>query len=265
MVCAGRIVAWSAIMILVSPVGLAAADGVGTFQQRCVACHTIGRGVKVGPDLKDVTQRREREWLRRFISVPDQMIAFKDPIAIDLLKKHNNVQMPNLGLTADEVEALITFLENPPPGSDLPAQAPLPPGSIVYGKDLFTGAMPLENGGSACMACHSVSGIGRLGGGAMGPDLTAAYSKFGPSGLASILATIPFPTMRPIFTERPLTLEEQANLFAFLRYTVPQRSGGMIGQLTVLAVAGALVLLGLSHILWSKRVSGVRRSVVKRG
>ena len=218
----------------------------------------------MGPDLQGVTERRDQEWIRRFISAPDQMIAFQDPIALDLLKKHNNVPMPNLGLTAAEVESLITFLENPPPGSDMAPARLLPPGSIVYGKDLFTGAMPLTNGGSACMACHSVSGIGRLGGGAMGPDLTGAYVKFGDAGLASILSTIPFPTMRPIFGERPLTLEEQANLFAFLRYTVAQRSGGMIGRLAVLAVAGALVLLGLSHIVWSKRLSGARRSVVER-
>ena len=30
------------------------------FTTRCTACHTFGKGVKVGPDLKGVTERRQR-------------------------------------------------------------------------------------------------------------------------------------------------------------------------------------------------------------
>src|SRR3989337_709452 len=48
----------------------------------------------------------------------------------------------------------------------------------VAGRALFTGARRLENGGPACMSCHSVAGLGALGGGALGPDLTLAYNKY---------------------------------------------------------------------------------------
>jgi len=39
------------------------AEAAATFNGRCTACHTYGKGIKVGPDLKGVNQRRKREWL----------------------------------------------------------------------------------------------------------------------------------------------------------------------------------------------------------
>src|SRR5205085_12606993 len=36
------------------------------FRKRCSACHTFGKGVKVGPDLKGVTARRQPDWLLKF-------------------------------------------------------------------------------------------------------------------------------------------------------------------------------------------------------
>jgi len=31
------------------------------FRQNCISCHTVGGGRLTGPDLKNVTQRKERE------------------------------------------------------------------------------------------------------------------------------------------------------------------------------------------------------------
>jgi len=51
------------------------------FQSRCEACHTIGAGDRLGPDLKGVTQRRDRNWLTRYVAQPEKMLAEGDPIA----------------------------------------------------------------------------------------------------------------------------------------------------------------------------------------
>ena len=80
------------------------------FQSKCGACHTIGQGDKVGPDLAGVTAQRERAWLTRYIRVPDEMLAEGDPIAAGLFKKYKQVRMPNLGLNADEVADLLSYL-----------------------------------------------------------------------------------------------------------------------------------------------------------
>jgi mono/diheme cytochrome c family protein len=91
----------------------AGGPGQAIFQQQCVACHTIGGGPGVGPDLEGVTERRERAWLTRWIAEPDKVLAEGDPIATGLLQEFNNVQMVNLGLSAAQVEDVLAFLENP--------------------------------------------------------------------------------------------------------------------------------------------------------
>ena len=79
---------------LPAPANAADADaGKQIFQEKCVACHTVGGGDLVGPDLKGVTKERPRAWLEQWIAAPDAMIAKKDPFAIELLHKYRDVPM----------------------------------------------------------------------------------------------------------------------------------------------------------------------------
>jgi len=91
--------------------------GESLFRTRCASCHTIGAHAKsgspmdaVGPDLLGVTRNRDREWLTRWLSEPDKMLAEKDPIAVALLKKYK-VPMPNLSLNQLEINALLEYIE----------------------------------------------------------------------------------------------------------------------------------------------------------
>ena len=80
------------------------------FATKCAACHTIGRGAGVGPDLAGVTARRDRAWLAQYIAQPDRLLARGDPIAKALFAEYKQVPMPNLGLTEPQVENLIAYL-----------------------------------------------------------------------------------------------------------------------------------------------------------
>src|SRR5690349_20895219 len=40
------------------------------FKKLCAPCNTIGVGDRAGPDLRDITARRERDWLTKFIMDP---------------------------------------------------------------------------------------------------------------------------------------------------------------------------------------------------
>jgi protein SCO1/2 len=81
------------------------------FRTRCAACHTIGGGDFVGPDLLGVTEARGREWVTNYILAPDKALAAKDPVAVALFKKYNKVKMPNLHLTPADVKKLIDYFE----------------------------------------------------------------------------------------------------------------------------------------------------------
>jgi len=90
---------------------LAIDKGQFLFQSRCQACHTVGGGDRIGPDLAGVTQRRERSWLASYLAQPEAMLAQGDPIATSLFWKYKQVRMPNLELGTDDVAALLSYLE----------------------------------------------------------------------------------------------------------------------------------------------------------
>jgi protein SCO1/2 len=94
------------------PLPASAADkGTYLFQSRCAACHTIGQGDSLGPDLLGVTARRKRDWLANMIATPNEMLSGKDPVATALFARYKELRMPNLRLGEVDVNALIGYLK----------------------------------------------------------------------------------------------------------------------------------------------------------
>ena len=84
--------------------------GAKLFKEKaCNACHTVGHGKMVGPDLAGVFERRTLEWLTRWLKNPSAMLE-SDRTAKALLKEYNGIPMPDLGLTDEQVEALLHYL-----------------------------------------------------------------------------------------------------------------------------------------------------------
>jgi mono/diheme cytochrome c family protein len=213
---------------------------------------------------------------------PNQLFAADDPTATALLAEYNNLKMPALGLTDAEAEAIIAYLGAASAaggaaatvGQTQPAQ-PAPPAAALVGDPAaglraFTGETALANGGPSCIGCHSVSGLGGLGGGALGPDLTHAVQRYPGPALTSVLANIAFPTMIGPFANRPLTPQEQADLTAYLaqanggpKVAPGETAAGAITRNTWLLVAagvgGALVLLVLLAFFWPRQRQSVSR------
>ena len=110
----GTVLGLLMIIIWLGPIQHAAADEAGQkiFQTLCTACHTIGKGKLIGPDLAGVTLLREEGWLKRQIKEPDQLLAEQDPIAVQLLQEANNIPMAPLGLSDADVVAVIAYLKS---------------------------------------------------------------------------------------------------------------------------------------------------------
>jgi mono/diheme cytochrome c family protein len=253
-----------------SGAGAADEDGQAIFDQKCAGCHTIGGGDLAGPDLQGLADRRDQAWVEAFVRDPAAVIESGDPIAKELLDKYG-VVMPNLGVSDAQLAALVAFLgfeqQAPPTTDTTPTEPePAPAGDVDRGKLLFEGSERFDAGGPSCLSCHSVAGVGALGGGQLGPDLTGAFAKYGgEKGLQGVLEAVGFPTMAPIFSRKPLTADERADLVAFLESAADdQRSGRQAGKLVGLSagVAAAIALLAL--VIWRRRLNGVRRSLVDR-
>ena len=247
-----------------------AEEGEEIFQSQCMGCHTIGGGALVGPDLLGVTEIREKDWLTRWLLEPDKMLAEGDPIASEMLSEFNNIAMPNLGLTEADVAALIAFFEAGSGGTeDQPTTEPITDPIITAGisdsgRMLFIGEAQLDNGGPACISCHNVAGVGALAGGTLGPDLTNVHDRYGEAGLAAALTGLPFPTMRGVYTDKPLTEDEAANLFAYFALSSQGTSEPVNLSFVLIGLGGFLLIMLLFQLIWRKRLLGVRIPLVGR-
>jgi mono/diheme cytochrome c family protein len=265
----------AAVILLVGPVGVGAQgeDGQALFEQSCSGCHSIGGGDGAGPDLEGLTDRRDQAWVEAFVKDPEAVIASGDEYATALAEKFP-AAMPNLGLSDAQIAAIVAYLgfgdttptETTPTETTPTEPTPAPSGDADRGKNLFTGSTNTEAGGPSCLSCHSIAGVGALGGGQLGPDLTGAADRLGgESGLASWLAAIPSPTMAPIFASRELTDDERADLAAFIASAASQeRDSGQALKLVALALGVAALIAVLALVIWRKRLAGVRRPLVDR-
>ncbi len=75
----------------------------------CTACHTIGKGKLVGPDLKGVTKTRTTKWLTDWLQDTSKML--KTDKTAQALEKEYGLPMPKQNLTPQEVKELISFFE----------------------------------------------------------------------------------------------------------------------------------------------------------
>lgn len=84
--------------------------GKSLFTSRgCNACHAFGKKL-AGPDLVGATERRNQDWMRRWLKNTDEMLE-SDSLAQAMLAEFQGVKMPNLKLSDAEVDALIHYMQ----------------------------------------------------------------------------------------------------------------------------------------------------------
>ncbi|HEY7837010.1 MAG TPA: hypothetical protein VIC54_00260 [Terriglobales bacterium] len=144
-----------------------------------------------------------------------------------------------------------------------PPPAPPSPALIALGEQLFSGQVRFQNGGPACIACHSAAGNRFPNGGGLGPDLTTIDTRIGPFGVDATLQTLFFPAMRPLYHGHQLTPQEQAALAAYFQSIAarpPQRATAAIAAWAFITF---LILLAITAVLGRRHTAGVRRRLVE--
>lgn len=109
-------------LFLLSTLSSFAEDGAAIFKTKCTACHSIGKGVVVGPDLKDVHNRYDEKWLGEWIHSSQGMVKKNDAKAVELFKKFNQIPMPDQDINEADLSSLLAFIKTE---SEKPAAAPI--------------------------------------------------------------------------------------------------------------------------------------------
>jgi len=247
------------------------ADIEATFTAKCSACHSIGQGNLVGPDLKDLDKRRDIEWIVKFVQNSGNLIQSGDPQAVEIFNKFNKITMPAQDLSVSEIKQLVDYIKNNGQSSSETSSVSdnrnTFSGDKQIGKNLFLGRTKFKNGGPACLSCHSAGDTGVLGGGTLGPDLTKAFSRFTKIGLTSMLSNIAFPTMIPVYKDKALTENEIVHLAAFFEDVDNNTNGPLTNnkKFIFFGLAGFIVALLGMNLFWSSRRKGTKRPLNRKG
>jgi cytochrome c551/c552 len=86
------------------------------FKQNCAACHSIGKGRLVGPDLSDIHKRRTESWLLNFIKSSQTVIKSGDQTADSLFRAYNQILMPDqTTLSSGDIKDILIYIKSKSP------------------------------------------------------------------------------------------------------------------------------------------------------
>lgn len=177
------------------PVTADVAAGKRIWQgKNCNSCHTIlGIGGYFAPELTKVVERRDPQWLQRFIADPQGTKP--------------GTTMPNLGVTAEEAGKVVAFFEwvaqidtNQWP----PQPLVKPAGSTAAGQTIFQQ--------KTCPVCHRIGGTG----GTVGPALDAVGDRYGADWLKTFISNPSAVRPGTIMPKIPLTDDQLNSLVDYL-------------------------------------------------
>ena len=253
-------------LLLVARAGFAQ-DAASFYRRNCAACHSIGAGKLVGPDLKLVENRKDRKWLVDFLIDPKTTFDQGDPYGKQLLANAGGMVMPKVpGVDRAMAEALLDYIASASKGGTGAAGAnalkSFTAADIALGRALAQGSKTLANSGPPCESCHRFAGAG----GKLGPDLTREFDRLGGrKGVSTWLSAPPTPTMRAIYGGHSIKPAEIDALAAFLE-SQPKETADGTGRwfLGLMGLGGCAIALVLMNAAWGWRFRAVREPLTKK-
>jgi len=108
--------------------------GKNLFNSNCAACHQLNRKA-VGPALRGVTEKYDKEWLYKWIKNGTQMIKDGDPQAVAIWEEYNRAVMTNYPqFSNQDIDNILAYTDYVPPA---PATvAAVQSESVSQGSDL---------------------------------------------------------------------------------------------------------------------------------
>lgn len=252
------------------------ARGAELYQQQCAACHRIGQGKFVGPDLLNITEKRDRDWLIRFIRSSETLIKQGDSLAVAISEEYNGLLMPDADMTDSEIELVLQYIEEMSSDDvemiDVPFEsiiADATPADIELGRRLFEGRARFANLGTSCLSCHGGPGDVIFTDKSYSKDITNTFAVMGEPGMTSIITNPPFPVMAASYKNNPLKPEEVRALLAYLDHASKAKTDEVVyltgSGFLAYSVLGAVALVFVFSLFWFKRkTESVNEHVFKR-
>lgn len=264
------------ILIIFFTISIQTSMAADLFTTHCAACHTIGKGRLVGPDLKNINQLKDHTWLVSFIKSSQSMIKSGDADAVKIFNEYNKLLMPDPTISETEIEEVLNYIKSVSSGEVAETtQVIVDPLenitqlNIDRGRELFIGKKRLENKGAACLSCHHVMDDLNYPGGNLAKDLTESYDLMGGAGVLAIVKNSPFPAMAQAYAKYPLTESEVIDLSAYLKsvsesriYQHPRNYALTFlyfGQFAFLVFLGAILIL-----FWNRKKKSVNEEIISR-
>jgi mono/diheme cytochrome c family protein len=107
-------------IVLASMQSFAKETGKSLFKT-CTACHSIGGGDKIGPDLAGLSKRRKVEWIVKFVNYPEGMIngdadeagyEKPDPMAKKVYDAYKPQIMAEQELKAPQIKLILKYIDS---------------------------------------------------------------------------------------------------------------------------------------------------------
>lgn len=214
------------IFFFIADSGIAKAQNEGKqlFEKNCQVCHKIGGGKLVGPELLGVTERRERDWIAKFIRNSKAMIDAGDPIAVKVYEENNKVPMLTFtNLSDGEINSIIDYIEKWEPEKekvftvDINKREGFAHSEILRGERMFYGLIPFEQGGTtSCASCHNTVTSDSLNWNPSAADLASSFMEKDGMNIYKSMGDPTSDVMRKAHGEYKLTEQEIFYISAFL-------------------------------------------------
>ncbi len=122
--------------------------GKKLFNANCAACHKLNKKA-VGPALKGVSAKYDKEWLYSWIKNSAAMIKEGDAQAVAIWEEYNKTAMTAFPqLSNADIDNIIAYTDYTPPAPAVPAAAAAAaaPAGDSFSNDIILGALALVFG-----------------------------------------------------------------------------------------------------------------------
>ena len=250
-------------------------DGKTIYEKACKACHTIGGGRTIGPDLLGINQKREKEWLISFIKSSQSMVKKGDATAQALFEEYMKIPMPDQNFTDGEIGQMLQYINsqggNQDSGETLTTEKSDITqliGNSASGRDLFIGKKSFENGGISCISCHTLNDEAAYYAGSLAKDLTKSYTTMQRAGIESVLQFLSFPAMSDSYKNNPFTDTEIADLSAYMQEVSEKQPGKKVAnfgfRFLLYGFIFFIILIAFFEVFWkNKKPNSVKEHLLR--